>query len=164
MKNFDWTRYTKKIAVRAPLHLIYAAWTTPEELERWFLEAVKFYDQDNNLTGKQVSAEQGFIYKWKWHLYDDIVKGKILAANGKDFLQFTFEGESIVEIKLTTDGDYTLVELTHKNIPTDDESKQYIRLGCASGWTFYLINLKSAYEGGLDLRNKDEHLHVMINN
>ncbi len=164
MKNFNWTRYTKKIAVKAPLNLIYAAWTTAEELERWFLEEVRFYDTDQTLTGKQVPAEKGFVYKWKWHLYDDIVKGKILEANGKDFFQFTFEGESTVEIKLTTDRDYTLIELTHKNIPTDDESKQYIRLGCAAGWTFYLINLKSVYEGGLDLRNKDEHLHIMINN
>ncbi|WP_316814140.1 SRPBCC domain-containing protein [Pedobacter heparinus] len=164
MKNFDWTRYTKKIAIKAPLHSIYAAWTTAEELERWFLEEVKFYDRDGNLTGKQVPAENDFTYKWRWHLYDDIMKGKILEANGKDFFQFTFEGECIVEVKLTTDRDYTLIELTHKNIPTDDESKQYIRLGCASGWTFYLINLKSVYEGGLDLRNKDEQLHVMINN
>lgn len=164
MKNFDWTRYTKKIAVRAPIHQIYAAWTTAEELERWFLEQVKFYDKDASPTGRQTAVEKGGSYKWKWHLYDDIMKGRILEANGKDFLQFTFEGESVVEVKLTPDRDYTLIELTHKNIPTDDESKQYIRLGCASGWTFYLINLKSVYEGGLDLRNKDEHLHIMINN
>jgi uncharacterized protein YndB with AHSA1/START domain len=163
MKNFDWTRYTKKIAVKAPLHLIYAAWTNAEELERWFLEQVKFYDKESNLIGKQ-PAEKGFIYKWKWHLYEDVMKGRVLEANGKDFFQFTFEGETIVEVKLTTERDYTLIELTHKNISTDDESKQFIRLGCASGWTFYLINLKSVYEGGLDLRNKDEHLQTMINN
>lgn len=164
MKNFDWTRYTKRIAVRASLKSIYEAWTIPEELERWFLEDAKFYDQDNHAIGKQVPADKGSKYKWKWHLYDDTTKGRIVEANGKDFFQFTFEGECIVEVKLTTERDYTLVELTHKNIPTDDESKQYIRLGCASGWTFYLTNLKSVYEGGLDLRNKDEELHLMINN
>lgn len=164
MKNFDWTRYTKRIAVKAPISTIYKAWAIPEELERWFLEDVKFYDKDNNLKDKQTPAEKGLTYKWKWHLYDDIMKGRILETNGKDFLQFTFEEECIVEVKLTKDREYTLIELTHKNIPTDDESKQYIRLGCASGWTFYLTNLKSVYEGGLDLRNKDEHLHIMINN
>jgi uncharacterized protein YndB with AHSA1/START domain len=164
MKNFDWTRYTKKIAVKAPIHQVYAAWTTAEELERWFLEEVKFYDGANSIVEKQAHTEKGTAYKWKWHLYDDLMKGKVLEANGKDFLQFTFEGETIVDVKLTTDRDYTIIELTHRNIPTDDESKQYIRLGCASGWTFYLINLKSVYEGGLDLRNMDEQLHVMINN
>lgn len=164
MKNFDWTRFTKRIAVRAPLSAIYAAWTTPEELEKWFLEEVKFYDLDKNRTTSQQTAETGFTYKWKWHIYDDLMKGRILEANGKDLFRFTFEGECIVEVKLKTEREYTIVELTHKNIPTDDESKQYIRLGCASGWTFYLINLKSVYEGGLDLRNKDENLEIMINN
>ena len=53
---------------------------------------------------------------------------------------------------------------TQKDIPTDDESKQGIRLGCHSGWSFYLVNLKSVYEGGLDLRNKDDALGVMVNN
>lgn len=164
MKNFDWTRYTKRIAVKAPLSSIYAAWTNPEELERWFLEEVKCYDTDKNLITRDKTVENGFTYKWKWHLYDDLMKGRILEANKKDLISFSFEGESVVEVKLRTEHEYTLVELTHKNIPTDNESKQYIRLGCASGWTFYLINLKSVYEGGLDLRNKDEQLHIMINN
>lgn len=164
MKNFDWTRFTKRIAVKAPLSTIYTAWTTAEELERWFLEEVKFYDRDKNPITKQQPPENGFTYKWKWHIYDDTMKGRILEANGKDFFSFTFEGECIVEVRLTTEREYTVVELTHKNIPTDDESKQYVRLGCASGWTFYLINLKSVYEGGLDLRNRDEQLEIMINN
>ncbi len=56
-----------------------------------------------------------------------------------------------------------MVELTQKNIPTDDESKQDIRLGCDSGWSFFLVNLKSIYEGGLDLRNKNADLKRMIN-
>lgn len=163
MKNFDWSRYTKRIAIKAPLHIIYAAWTNAEELERWFLEDVKFFDE-NRVTGKRTPAEKGFAYTWKWHLYEDTMGGKILDANGKDFVQFTFEGESIVEVKLTPNRDYTVVELTHKNIPLDDDSKQHVRLGCASGWTFYLINLKSIYEGGLDLRNKDKDIPIMINN
>jgi len=36
-------------------------------------------------------------------------------------------------------------------------------LGCASGWAFYLVNLKSIYEGGLDLRNKTPALKHMLN-
>ena len=164
MKNFDWTRYTKKIAVKASIDEVYAAWTSAEELEKWFLKEVKFYDKNKNLTDKHTSAEKDFTYEWRWHLYDDVMAGEILQANGKNFLQFTFEGETIVEIRLTTVQGYTLIELTHKNIPTDDNSKQHIRLGCASGWTFYLINLKSVYEGGLDLRNMDEQLPTMINN
>jgi len=56
-----------------------------------------------------------------------------------------------------------VVELTQKNIPTDDHSKQNIRLGCDTGWSFFLVNLKSVYESAHDLRNKNEKLKGMIN-
>ena len=56
------------------------------------------------------------------------------------------------------------MEFTQSEIPIDDNSKENIRLGCAFGWTFYLLNLKSVLEGGLDLRNKDSELNGVINN
>jgi hypothetical protein len=89
---------------------------------------------------------------------------KLSKQNGKDFVQFTFAGECLVDIKLTTQCDNVIVELTQKNIPMDDNSKQGIRLGCDSGWSFFLVNLKSVYEGGIDLRNKDLDLKGMLNN
>jgi hypothetical protein len=108
-----------------------------------------------------VNAVAGNSYGWFWYLYEDAMKGRITAANGKDFLQFTFEGECLVDME---DHGYTVVDLTHHNIPTDDNSKKNIRLGCSNGWAFYLVNLKSVYEAGIDLRNKDANLSPMINN
>ncbi|GAA3733207.1 hypothetical protein GCM10022422_14900 [Flavobacterium ginsengisoli] len=164
MENFDWTSFTKKIAVRAELSDIYNAWTKAEELEKWFLEKVSFFDGNQEPLSKGKNAEKDNMYEWLWYLYDDSMKGKIVSANGKDQLQFTFEGNCLVDINLSEKEDYTIVELRHHNIPTDDSSKQYIRLGCSNGWHFYLTNLKSVYEGGLDLRNKDSNLNPMINN
>ncbi|WP_431244661.1 SRPBCC family protein [Flavobacterium sp. P21] len=123
-----------------------------------------FFNDNQEPIGKDQNVSEGFTYDWLWHLYNDSMLGKITTANGKDYLQFTFEGNCLVDIKLSETNDYTIVELRHHNIPTDDYSKQYIRLGCSNGWHFYLTNLKSVYEGGLDLRNKDENLNPMINN
>lgn len=164
MENFDWTSFSKKIAVRAELSDIYNAWTKAEELEKWFLEKVSFFDGNQEPLSKGKNAEKDNTYEWLWYLYDDSMKGKIVSANGKDQLQFTFEGNCLVDINLSEKEDYTIVELRHHNIPTDDYSKKYIRLGCSNGWHFYLTNLKSVYEGGLDLRNKDSNLNPMINN
>ncbi|MCR4030446.1 MULTISPECIES: SRPBCC family protein [Flavobacterium] len=164
MENFDWTSFTKKIAIKAPLEDIYNAWTIANEIAKWFLEKVSFFDSKQNPISKDQNVSQNDTYEWFWYLYKDAMKGKITAANGKDQLQFTFEGTCLVDIKLSESDGYTIVELRHHNIPTDDFSKQYIRLGCSNGWHFYLINLKSVYEGGLDLRNKDENLNPMINN
>jgi len=164
MENFDWTSFTKKIAIKAKLSDIYNAWTTADGLEKWFLEKVSFFDENQKETGKDKNVSEGHTYQWFWYLYSDPMLGKIISANGKDQLQFTFEGTCLVDIKLSEENGYTLIELRHHNIPTDDNSKQYIRLGCSNGWHFYLTNLKSVYEGGLDLRNKDSNLNPMINN
>jgi hypothetical protein len=164
MTTFVWTTFTRRIAIKAKLSEIYDAWTKAIELERWFLSNAIFIDKNNAVIGKDTPIEGGFFYEWNWYLYNSTEKGKITEKNGKDFLQFTFAGDCLVDIKLTSQNDYVLVELTQKNIPTDDNSKQGIRLGCDTGWSFFLVNLKSVYEGGLDLRNKDINLKGMLNN
>ncbi|WP_316749282.1 SRPBCC domain-containing protein [Pedobacter gandavensis] len=164
MKNFDWTSFTKRIAVKARLSDIYNAWTRAEELEKWFLEKVIFTDPTDTIIDHKQPVVAGCAYNWLWYLYPESMSGQIKEANGKDFLKFSFEGECLVEVHLRAEAGYTIVELRQFNIPTDDQSKQQIRLGCANGWSFYLVNLKSVYEGGLDLRNKDGNLPPMINN
>lgn len=55
------------------------------------------------------------------------------------------------------------VALVQEQIPTDDESKFQFHIGCQMGWSFYLANLKSLYEGGIDLRYKKEKFTQVIN-
>ncbi|RYD94448.1 MAG: SRPBCC domain-containing protein [Sphingobacteriales bacterium] len=163
MDNFDWTSFTKKIAIKASLTDIYKAWTVPAELERWFLEHVVFHAGEDDLAPDRPAAS-GRLYDWYWYLDSNPLHGEIISTNEKDFIQFTFEGNSLVTVSLSTLDEYVIVELRHYNIPEDDHSRQHIRLGCSGGWAFYLHNLKSVYEGGIDLRNKDPKLGVMINN
>jgi len=164
MENFDWTSFTKRIAVKSSLSEIYDAWTKASELEKWFLEKVNFYNSDKTLFERNVNVFENLHYEWYWYLYDQPMKGMITSVNGKDFIQFTFEGECLVDVNLEEIDGYIVITLRHHNIPLDDNSKQYVRLGCSNGWSFYLTNLKSVYEGGLDLRNKDEKFSPMINN
>lgn len=164
MDNFNWETFTRKIAVKANIADLYNAWTVPQEIEKWFLSKAVF----NKPTGEQVqrneNIHQNDSYQWSWYLYDVAETGKIIQANGKDLLQFTFAGDCLVEIKLTQHQNDVIVQLTQSNIPTDNKSKRGIRLGCDTGWSFFLVNLKSVYEGGIDLRNKNENLKGMLNN
>ena len=164
MENFNWSRFTLKIAVKSDMISMYNAWVKPEEIEKWFLEKAVYFDADKNAISKNTSVQNGFTYEWRWYAQDFIEKGKIISTNGKDFFQFTFAGECIVEITLSQKGEFVIVELTQREIPLDEKSKKNIRLGCASGWAFYLVNLKSVYEGGLDLRNKNREFVAMLNN
>ncbi len=163
MENFDWTKFTKKIAVKGNLFDIYNAWTKPSSLENWFLSKAVFHREEKGVVDRHDNIVKKDNYEWSWFLYDVVEKGKVTKANGIDHLQFTFAGECLVDVELKQDGEYVIVELTQKNIPTDDISKRNIRLGCESGWSFFLLNLKSVYEGGVDLRNKNPEFKGMLN-
>lgn len=163
MKNFNWTTFRRSIAVKATQEKMYNAWTKAGEIEKWFVSKANYFKPNGESVDKNTSIVKGCTYEWNWYLYDVVERGKITEANGKDFLQFTFAGNCLVDINLSTQGDYVMVELTQKNIPTDDKSKKDIRLGCDSGWSFFLVNLKSVYENGYDLRNKDIKFKGTIN-
>ncbi|NMH27825.1 SRPBCC family protein [Flavobacterium silvaticum] len=163
MQNFDWTRFTLKIAIDVPVKTLFAAWTQSTEVEKWFLEKCLF-SNDGKVLESTENVVSGSDYEWKWFVYPEIEKGKILAADEPDIVSFTFAGDCIVEVKFHREHGQTIVELTQSNIPADDVSKKNIRLGCHDGWSFYLFNLKSVYEGGIDLRNKDERFGLLLNN
>ena len=135
MKNFNWTTFTKRIAVKSTMEQMYNAWAKAIELEKWFLSKANYFDSNNALVNKTAIVKKGFSYEWNWYLYNETGKGTITEANGKDFFQFTFE-KSLVDVKLEQKDNHIIVELTQKNIPNDDESKQHIRLGCAAGCRF----------------------------
>jgi hypothetical protein len=104
-------------------------------------------------------------YRWLWFGYGDETeeRGTILEANGTDLVKFTFAGTCTVTIAIKQEQGISIVELWQENIPVDDKSKASWHLGCSTGWTFYLANLKSVLEGGLDLRNKNEELKRVVN-
>ncbi len=59
MKNFDWTQFLKKIAIKANLDKIYAAWTIPSEIDKWFLSKTKYYTTDGKTLKKQTAVKEG---------------------------------------------------------------------------------------------------------
>lgn len=109
MENFNWKAFTRKIAIKADLKTIYNAWTKSKELERWFLEKVRFYNNDKISFPANNNVEQGLNYEWYWFLYEEPMTGKITEVNGKDFLQFTFEGECLVDVMLEEKGNSLLL-------------------------------------------------------
>jgi len=51
-----------------------------------------------------------------------------------------------------------------QTMPREVESEQrHFFIECGKGWTFYMTNLKSILEGGIDLRNKNMNIQNVIN-
>jgi hypothetical protein len=68
-----------------------------------------------------------------------------------------------VTVRIFTEKNVQIVVLTQEIIPVDEDSMKNFFVGCGEGWTFYLTNLKSIIEGGIDLRNKDTEIKKVIN-
>ncbi len=92
-------------------------------------------------------------------------KGQILEANGKDLISFTFGSGGIVTVRLKEVKGNTEVELIQSDIPTDEKSKMEIYVGCITGWTFWLTNLKAYVEHNITLHakglNQDETMDLV---
>lgn len=156
MAENDWTKFTIKADFNTDARSIYQAWTTPEGLESWFLRKANFYSIVGRLREPHETISKEDTYEWYWHGFDDsaVEKGQVLEVNSIDSLKFSFSGNSIVTVSIESKNGLTIVELTQENIPQESDPSKNLFVQCQIGWTFYLANLKSIIEGGIDLRNK----------
>ncbi len=165
MENYNWDQFTKRITIQATPQAIYDAWTTQEGIERWFLRLAEFKTKDGVVRKRNESIAGGDKYKWLWFGYDDsaMEANEILLANGKDELRFGFSGGCIVDVRVKSEDNETICELTQAMPMENEKDQRHFFIECGKGWTFYLANLKSILEGGIDLRNKNVNIQNVVN-
>ncbi|MFI5135298.1 MAG: hypothetical protein ACHQD9_05560 [Chitinophagales bacterium] len=157
IKNFDWSKFTLQISVRAETQSVYNAWAVPTALEKWLVSKAEFSIAFTILKSQFDLVQDGDCFEWSWK-HDGIldgVKGKIVEANGENFLRFILDDTSMLCVTIRKENGETLVELFHKNISANDEALIVNYLSYLKEWSFYLTNLKSFLEGGIDLRTKE---------
>ncbi len=161
----NWKQFTKRIPIKTSAKAIYDAWTTQQGLESWFLRLAQFTKADGSLRSKTNHIEKGDAYKWLWFGYDDtaVEEKEILSANGWDQLQFSFSGGCIVTVTIKQEEGETICELVQTMPMEDINEQQHFFIDCGNGWGFYMANLKSVLEGGLDLRNRNVNLKEVVN-
>ncbi len=160
----EWRHFTRRVYIDADPAKLYNAWATSDGLKKWFLQNASYYSPGGSERSGSSSADAGDTYEWKWFGFDLISKGKIEEANGKDHLKFTFgTDEEVVTIDIKSNNGRTIVELLQSNLQTEPEDRKRVYLGCIIAWTYHLANLKSVYEGGLDLREHNPDIDNLIN-
>ncbi len=171
MKPFDFTEFTKKIYIKAPLETLYWCWGTKTGIETWFLQKAVYTDVQGKNREPESLIQKGDSYVWEWHNWNGKEKGTILEANGADFLKFSFANDICkVSVALEDKKDAVLLTLKQYDMPTDEETKMNIYNGCSCGWTFWLANLKAYLEHGIVLNEKEFDLtdipqagHIYVN-
>jgi uncharacterized protein YndB with AHSA1/START domain len=162
MESYDWSKFITRIPVRASKEDLYRAWATRRGIEHWFLRMSEYRNADGTLHDADTYVKTGDTYAWRWHGWPDEVeeRGRIVRCNGKDEFAFTFGEAGVCHVRIIEASGETIVELEQTDIPTDEKGKHYWHLGCKTGWTFYLANLKSLMEGGIDLRIRMRRLRM----
>jgi len=162
----DWSRFTVRINLKdVTVDQLYRAWATRSGIEEWFLRTSEYRSSNGELRENKELVQPGDTYKWLWHGWSDetVEVGEILQCNGKDHFAFSFGKAGNCMVTIKEELDETIVELLQIDIPTDDAGKLHWHVGCKTGWTFYLANLKSLLEGGIDLRNRNVKLQNVLN-
>jgi uncharacterized protein YndB with AHSA1/START domain len=167
--EFDWSSFTKRININAAATEVYRNWATQKGMESWFLRKCDYTEPGGEALADNKPVEKGNRYTWYWHGWPDETneKGTILDTNGVDTLTFTFGQEGAIgmtcTVRVYAEAGETICELVQKNISVDDKGKSHYFVGCNTGWTFYMTNLKSILEGGIDLRNKNLAVKNVLN-
>lgn len=138
-QKYDWSQFTQRVAVAAPVEKVFNMWTDPQLMRSWFV------------TDARMELKKGGEYEWTWY-GGTKEKGKILDSQKPHRLTFTF-AKSKCEVVVKKDKRGSLVILKQYDIPTGEDEKVNIHLNCSCGWTFYLTNLKTFLEFGIDLRD-----------
>ena len=165
MQIYDWSQFRLRIPVNAEPATIFNAWSTQQGLESWFLRKAEFIKADGSMRPSKENVQIGDSYVWMWHGWPDEVseKGVVLQENGKDVFKFSFGKGGNVTINIKEEEGQTIEDLLQDEIPVDEHSRTLYHIGCTKGWVFYLANLKSILEGGVDLRNRNELLRDVVN-
>jgi uncharacterized protein YndB with AHSA1/START domain len=160
----DFSQFKLRVNIKTSIENAYQAWATPAGLRSWFLGRAVFTDQQGHSRGENEMVRLGDEYTFYFTNHPDTVavKGKVLKTNEKDLFSFSFANEIPVTITIYREHGETIVELIESNLPTDEGSIRKQFVSDSRGWVFYLTNLKSILEGGLDLRNTNEALSNVI--
>jgi uncharacterized protein YndB with AHSA1/START domain len=156
--QFD--EFTVSCYINAPFEHTINAWTTSGGLEKWFLKRADYIRIDDEPRPKAEPCQVGDTYWFEW-MENSVETGELLEVriNG---ITFTFGDEVTVEVNVVV-GIRTLVMVTQMQSMEDITTRQKRYTSCLQGWTFYLTNLKSYLEGGLDLRETDADRKDLVN-
>lgn len=165
-QEFDLSKFTEfklRVNVNTNIENAYRAWASSAGVSSWFLRAT-FKDKEGKARSADELAQEGDEYSLSLTTKPEVIActGKVLKANGKDLFSFSFSKGCPVTISVYREEDETIVQLIESHLPTDEETIRRHFIGDTKGWIFYLTNLKSVLEGGLDLRNKNAALKSVI--
>lgn len=161
-KNFNWNKFSHGIYLNAPVEKIFVFIATASGIAKWFIGKAKYYYKNSNIRLGNEFACKGDSFLWNWLNKDLELKGMITESIENKIFQFTFSPLYLVSINLHSEGNKTRLTLTHE-YQDSSVRDDFNYINCCTCWVFFLTNLKSVVEYGIDLRETEVNDEMLIN-
>lgn len=151
VSTYDWTQFTLRIYIKGTPAQVFAAWTDSKTVSAWFT------------TKTVIEPRKGGRVYFEWQLGDTHETILYSISKNKE-LTFGFgSGDERVTVRIKKRGVGCICELHQYGMKTSPKAKWTMHRGCLQGWTFFLANLKSYLEHGIDLRSRDPKMSYRDN-
>jgi uncharacterized protein YndB with AHSA1/START domain len=157
--NFNMNEFSHSILLNAPLEEVFRYSATPNGLTKWFIGAAEYTHSGKPVPGEELIST-GDTYNWKWLAKDFETTGKVVEVIKDERLKFTFGSMFEITISVAAENNRTRFTLT-QNYTAGAVKNDFAHINCCVCWAFFITNLKSVIEHGIDLRetvSQDEYL------
>ncbi|MGI8893149.1 MAG: SRPBCC domain-containing protein [Bacteroidia bacterium] len=130
------------LQILKPVNEVFEAIIDPEKMANYFI---------SESNGKM---EEGKKLTWRFPEFDEDVPIRVGKIEKDKYISFYWEinkKELIAEINLTAIGNNTVVKITEKEMPNDEEGIKWLMQN-TEGWANFLSCLKAYVEYGINLR------------
>lgn len=156
------TELTVTRHIRAPRSVVYAAWTSPDLIRRWFIPGAEApqIEADIRVGGSYCISFVGQGCDGKPGM---AVKGKYTELTPTSRVQFTWHpedgsNESLVTVELKDAGDGTELRLTHTGLMDAADVQRHTH-----GWTSILDKLAANYGQVVEIAAAPEKVYAALN-
>jgi uncharacterized protein YndB with AHSA1/START domain len=161
-ENFNENFFIRGVLIPLSIEEAYKLAATPEGMSKWFITGADFIAPDGNQRKRTELAQTGDKYEWNWGYKDFKVSGEVLEAEMNEFMKVSFGPSYTVTFSVEKFKDKTLFKIVQECVKgTEKDEMNYIN--CYGCWTFFLNNMKSVIEGGVDLRESETELDELVN-
>ncbi|MDQ3194408.1 MAG: hypothetical protein M3P82_05345 [Bacteroidota bacterium] len=161
-KTFNMEHFVHGIYLNARAGNVFKYIATPSGIIKWFIGKAKYYYKDLNIRLGDEVIQKGDSYLWTWLNKDLELKGIVTETADNKLFQFTFSPLYIVTINLISEGSKTKVILNHE-YQESAVKDEFDFINCCACWVFFLTNLKSVIEHGIDLRETESVDDTLVN-
>jgi uncharacterized protein YndB with AHSA1/START domain len=165
LENYQWTSFKVQEYFKTSKEELFQKWTSSSQIIQWFLKEAKYFTPNNKERSMNEKIEKDDKYVWKFYSGVEM-GGEILDIVENSLLKFTFgkkmpdsDENVVVTVTFHDDGeDHSRIEIFQENIADNEYGYVTYNLSCILGWSYFLTNLRSIFESGYDLREKNQQL------